>query len=133
MELKNWSNSLIVVINLMMHLASRILQKAVHQLFYILSDIQVFCHRYEMRYVAGHKAWRTNDGRFGRKVLEWRWRTGKRSVGRPPTRWTDDQVKVAGSRWMQAAFNRPSRFSSGRLMADMIMMILGKSGCDLHF
>ncbi|RVE40206.1 hypothetical protein evm_015144 [Chilo suppressalis] len=38
---------------------------------------------------AGHIARRT-DGRWGGKVLEWRPRTGKRSVGRPPTRWTDD-------------------------------------------
>jgi hypothetical protein len=36
---------------------------------------------------AGHIARRT-DGRWGGKVLEWRPRTGRRSVGRPPTRWT---------------------------------------------
>ncbi|KAI8427201.1 hypothetical protein MSG28_014804 [Choristoneura fumiferana] len=40
---------------------------------------------------AGHIARRT-DNRWGRKVLEWRPRTGRRSVGRPPTRWTDDIV-----------------------------------------
>jgi hypothetical protein len=51
---------------------------------------------------AGHIARRT-DGRWGGKVLEWRPRTGRRSVGRAPTRWTDDLVKVAGSRWMRAA------------------------------
>ncbi|CAH2244701.1 jg1356 [Pararge aegeria aegeria] len=34
---------------------------------------------------AGHIARRT-DGRWGSKVLEWRHRTGKRSVGWPPTR-----------------------------------------------
>ncbi|CAH2265183.1 jg16839 [Pararge aegeria aegeria] len=38
---------------------------------------------------AEHRARRT-DGRWGSKVLEWRPRTGKRSVGRPPTWWTDD-------------------------------------------
>ncbi|KAI8421195.1 hypothetical protein MSG28_008264 [Choristoneura fumiferana] len=38
---------------------------------------------------AGHIARRT-DNRWGTKVLEWRPRTGRRSVGRPPTRWTDD-------------------------------------------
>ncbi|CAH2235778.1 jg7635 [Pararge aegeria aegeria] len=32
--------------------------------------------------------------------------TGKRSVGRPPTRWTDDIKRVAGSRWKQAAQDR---------------------------
>ncbi|CAH2269528.1 jg19076 [Pararge aegeria aegeria] len=42
---------------------------------------------------------------MGSKVLEWQTRTGKRSVGRPPTRWTDDIKRVAGSRWIQAAQN----------------------------
>ncbi|CAH2230063.1 jg20272 [Pararge aegeria aegeria] len=51
---------------------------------------------------ARHIARRT-DGRWGFKVLEWRPRTGKRSVGRPPTSWTDDVKRVAGSRWKRAA------------------------------
>ncbi|CAH2207461.1 jg24567 [Pararge aegeria aegeria] len=46
---------------------------------------------------AGHIARRT-DGRWGSKVLEWRPCTGKSSVGRPTTRWTDDIKRVAGSR-----------------------------------
>ncbi|CAH2240885.1 jg9622 [Pararge aegeria aegeria] len=54
---------------------------------------------------AGQIARRT-DGRWGSKLLEWRPRTGKRSVGRPPTRWTDDIKRVAGSRWKQAAQDR---------------------------
>ncbi|CAH2265633.1 jg15717 [Pararge aegeria aegeria] len=54
---------------------------------------------------AWHKARRT-DGRWCSKMLEWQPRTGKRSVGRPPTRWTDDIKQVAGSRWIQAAPNR---------------------------
>ncbi|CAH2239276.1 jg21903 [Pararge aegeria aegeria] len=45
------------------------------------------------------------DG-WGPKVLEWQSRTGRRSAGRPPTRWTDDIKRVAGSRWIQAAQNR---------------------------
>ncbi|CAH2251286.1 jg5978 [Pararge aegeria aegeria] len=44
---------------------------------------------------AGHIV-RRKDGRWGPKVLEWQPRTGKRSVGRPPTRWTDDIKRVAG-------------------------------------
>ncbi|CAH2228963.1 jg50 [Pararge aegeria aegeria] len=51
---------------------------------------------------AGHIV-RRKDGRWGPKVLEWQPRTGKRSVGRPPTRWTDDIKRVAGSRLIQAA------------------------------
>ncbi|CAH2218023.1 jg24234 [Pararge aegeria aegeria] len=49
---------------------------------------------------------RRRNGRWGPKVLEWLPRTGKRSVGRTPTRWTDDIRRVAGSRWIQAAQNR---------------------------
>ncbi|KPJ13503.1 hypothetical protein RR48_07083 [Papilio machaon] len=41
--------------------------------------------------------------RWGRKVLVWRPRTGRRSVGRPPARWTDYLVKVAGVSWMPVA------------------------------
>ncbi|CAH2235215.1 jg10467 [Pararge aegeria aegeria] len=59
---------------------------------------------------AGHIVWRM-DGRYGPKVLEWQPRTGKRSVVRPPTRWTDDIKRVAGSRWIQAAQNRRIRNS----------------------
>ncbi|CAH2267719.1 jg4327 [Pararge aegeria aegeria] len=51
---------------------------------------------------AGHIARRT-DGRWGSKVLEWQPRTGKRSVDRPLTRWTDDIKQVAGA----AAYKRP--------------------------
>ncbi|CAH2244588.1 jg11703 [Pararge aegeria aegeria] len=54
---------------------------------------------------AGYIARRT-DGRWGLKVLEWRPRTGKRSEGRPPTRWTDDIRRVVGCRWRQAAQDR---------------------------
>ncbi|CAH2217273.1 jg21882 [Pararge aegeria aegeria] len=53
----------------------------------------------------GHIARRTG-GRWGLKMLEWRTRIGKRSVGRPATRWTDDIRRVAGSRWRQAAQDR---------------------------
>ncbi|KAI8425707.1 hypothetical protein MSG28_011510 [Choristoneura fumiferana] len=63
------------------------------------------------------------------EVLDWKLRIGKRSVGCPPTRWTDDLVKDAGPRWMQAASNRGNWRSlggrpvsnSGRLLADMMM------------
>jgi hypothetical protein len=55
---------------------------------------------------AGHIAKRTN-GRWGGKVLEWR-PPGDAALVGPPTRWTDDLVKVAGSRWMRAAQDRSS-------------------------
>ncbi|CAG9134349.1 unnamed protein product [Plutella xylostella] len=53
---------------------------------------------------AGHICRRT-DNRWVRR-LEWRPRTGKRSVGRPPARWTDDLRRVAGSGWMRKAEDR---------------------------
>ncbi|CAH2211015.1 jg637, partial [Pararge aegeria aegeria] len=43
---------------------------------------------------------------LGFQGKEWQPRAGKRSVGRPPTRWTDDIKRVAGSHWIQAAQNR---------------------------
>ncbi|CAH2240079.1 jg6334 [Pararge aegeria aegeria] len=54
---------------------------------------------------AGHIA-RKTDGIWGFKLLEWQPRTGKRSVRWPPTTWTDDIRRVAGSRWKQAAQHR---------------------------
>ncbi|KAI8439956.1 hypothetical protein MSG28_001406 [Choristoneura fumiferana] len=54
---------------------------------------------------AGHIARRT-DGRWGQKFLECRPRTGRRAVSRPPIRWSDDLVKIAGSRWMRKAQDR---------------------------
>lgn len=43
---------------------------------------------------AGHIC-RKADNHWGRRVLEWRPRTGKRSVGRPAARWSDDLRKAA--------------------------------------
>ncbi|CAH2086944.1 unnamed protein product [Euphydryas editha] len=51
---------------------------------------------------AVHIARRT-DGRWSRKVLEWRPRTlSAASDGRP----RDGQTRVAGGRWMETALNR---------------------------
>ncbi|CAH2234142.1 jg23738 [Pararge aegeria aegeria] len=48
---------------------------------------------------------RRKDGLWGPKVLEWQPCNGKRSVGGPPTMWTDCINRIAGSRWLQAAQN----------------------------
>ena len=53
---------------------------------------------------AGHVA-RMTDGRWTRKVIEWRPRADKRNRGRPPTRWTDDVKRIAGN-WLQKAQDR---------------------------
>ena len=75
-------------------------------------------------YWAGHISRRTDD-RWGRRVLEWRPRIGKRKVGRPQARWNDDLRKVAGGSWMRVAEDRVSgeqmerpMSSSGLLLAD---------------
>ncbi|KPJ05191.1 hypothetical protein RR46_04028 [Papilio xuthus] len=48
----------------------------------------------------------------------WGWYTaGPRSVGRPPARWTDDLVKVAGASWMRVAQDRSSWRSLGEAYA----------------
>lgn len=54
---------------------------------------------------AGHVCRRT-DNRWGKRVLEWRPRLGKRSVGRPQARWSDDLQRVAGRNWMGRAEDR---------------------------
>lgn len=38
----------------------------------------------------------------GQKALEWRLCTGRRSVGRIPTRRSNDLERVAGNRWKRA-------------------------------
>ncbi|KAI8433690.1 hypothetical protein MSG28_015688 [Choristoneura fumiferana] len=51
--------------------------------------------------------------RWGRLVLEWRPRIGKRSVGRPQTRWSDDLRGAAGKSWMRAAEDRAQWLAMG--------------------
>ena len=69
-----------------------------------VTDIVQICSKLKWQW-AGHVCRRTDD-RWSRKVLEWRPRVGKRRVGRPPARWTDDLKKVAGSGWMKKAGDR---------------------------
>ena len=53
---------------------------------------------------AGHVA-RMSDGRWTKRLLEWRQRLDKRSKERPPTRWTDELKRFAGN-WIQKAQDR---------------------------
>ncbi|CAH2251085.1 jg11805 [Pararge aegeria aegeria] len=70
---------------------------------------------------AEHIARRT-DRRWGPKVLEWRTRIGKRSVG-TPTSWTDDIRLVAGS---TVVFGPPYKrlMSSSERQSVYMMMII---------
>ena len=49
---------------------------------------------------------RRADARWTKCVLEWRARLGKRSVRRPPARWTDNLRKIADRDWMRKAGDR---------------------------
>jgi hypothetical protein len=46
------------------------------------------------------------DIRWGKRVLEWSPSLGKRSVGRPQARWSDDLRRTAGRSWMRVAEDR---------------------------
>ncbi|CAG9109469.1 unnamed protein product [Plutella xylostella] len=48
---------------------------------------------------------------------------GKRSVGRPPARWTDDLRRVAGSGWMRKAEDRVLWRSLGEAYVQQWMII----------
>jgi hypothetical protein len=64
-------------------------------------------HRISMlkRQWADHISRRT-DKRWGKRVLEWRPRLGKSSVGRPQARWSDDLRRKAGGSCMRVAEDR---------------------------
>ncbi|KAI8423311.1 hypothetical protein MSG28_014331 [Choristoneura fumiferana] len=73
---------------------------------------------------------RRTDGRWDQKVLKWRPRTGKRAIGRPPTRWSDDPRSRdrGGCEKHKTGLSGEPRgrpmSSSGRLSADMMMMMI---------
>jgi hypothetical protein len=55
-----------------------------------ITKVTDIAHRISMlKWQAGHISRRTNN-RWGKRVLEWRPRLGKRSVERPQARWSDD-------------------------------------------
>jgi hypothetical protein len=53
----------------------------------------------------GHISRRTHN-RWDKRLLEWRPRLGKRSLGRPQARWSDDLRRTAGRSWMRVAEDR---------------------------
>lgn len=61
---------------------------------------------------AGHIA-RATDNRWRNRLLEWRVRLGRRSVGRPNTRWKDKIKKSTGVIWIREAQNRERRKNMG--------------------
>ncbi|KAM3967360.1 arylsulfatase B-like [Aphomia sociella] len=70
------------------------------------------------------------DGRWGRRVLEYRPRIGKGSVERPLARCTDNLTRIAGTCWMQATSNRSLGrpiFSSGPKINLVVLISLVSS------
>jgi hypothetical protein len=63
---------------------------------------------------AGHISRRT-DKRWGKRVLEWRPRLGKRSVERPQARWSDNLRRTAGRSWMRVAEDRARWWDIGEV------------------
>ncbi|VVC91592.1 unnamed protein product [Leptidea sinapis] len=51
-----------------------------------------------------------SDGRWGKKLLEWRPRKGFRNVGRQSARWTDDLVRATGKDWIRKTQDRTKWF-----------------------
>jgi len=49
---------------------------------------------------------RQDDHRWAHRILVWRPRETKRSIGRPQKRWRDDIQNVAGRNWTWTARNR---------------------------
>jgi hypothetical protein len=49
---------------------------------------------------------RRTENCWGKRVLEWRPRLVKRSVGRPQARWNEDLRRTAGRSWLRVAENR---------------------------
>ncbi|KAI5652133.1 hypothetical protein NE865_00471 [Phthorimaea operculella] len=66
-----------------------------------VEDVGKQVTRLRWRWV-GHLA-RRSDDRLTKAVTEWWPRGAKRSVGRPPARWSDDIIKLAGPHWTRLA------------------------------
>lgn len=69
-----------------------------------MPDIAVIIAGMKWRW-AGHVA-RMDDTRWTKRIVNWRPWEGRRSVGRPMTRWRDDIKKVAGINWIGKAQKR---------------------------
>jgi hypothetical protein len=71
---------------------------------------------------AGHISRRTGS-RWGKRVLEWTPRLGKRSVGRPQARRSDDLRRSAGRSWMRVAEDRARWWDIGEAYAQQWTVI----------
>jgi hypothetical protein len=79
-------------------------------------DIQVIRQRTKVTDIAHHISilkwqWaghisRKTDKRWGERVLDWKPRLGKHSLGRPQARWSDNLRRIASRSWMRVAEDR---------------------------
>ncbi|CAH2236301.1 jg7064 [Pararge aegeria aegeria] len=63
---------------------------------------------------AGHIA-RLTDDRWTKKVTTWTGPKGKRKRGRPKSKWSDDNCRIAGTDWVKKAETRILESSGGGL------------------
>jgi hypothetical protein len=54
---------------------------------------------------------------LSKRVLEWKPRLGKRSVGHPQARWSDDLRRTVGRSWMRVAEERARWREIGEAMS----------------
>jgi hypothetical protein len=71
----------------------------------LFSYVTNIAHRISTLKWPGHIS-RSTTYRWGKRILEWRSRRGKRSVRRPQARWSDDLRRTAGGSWMRVAEDR---------------------------
>lgn len=69
-----------------------------------VADVAEKATRLKWRW-AGHVV-RSVDEKWSKRILDWRPRLGRRSVGRPQARWVDDIVKTEGRKWKRTAQDR---------------------------
>jgi hypothetical protein len=103
----SWSTSLRSLSEVWKELCSGFLCGIRNQVIRQRTKVTDIAHRISMLkwQWAGHISRRT-DNRRGKRVLEWRPRLGKRSVGRPQARWSNDLRRTAGRSRMRVAEDR---------------------------
>ncbi|KAK4875241.1 hypothetical protein RN001_011663 [Aquatica leii] len=63
------------------------------------------------------------DGSWSKEIQQWRPYMGKRSRGRPQTRWIDDLKKTAGLDWIRKTQNRDLWKATGEAYIQQWMLM----------
>lgn len=73
------------------------------------TDALIYAKKLKWKW-AGHVA-RLKDERWTNRVTTWKGPIGKRRKGRPHMRWSDELIKIAGTRWPQIAQDKDIWYS----------------------